>query len=524
MRAASSTRSIIWTLALLVITCAFVTAPVSATTLEEEIDLGKKLDVEILREYEQVKDEASIKEIDEYGQQLVKGSSINRPEIKYTFRILKQDDLNAFSTPGGYVYFSSHLWDVLRPNERKGVIAHEIVHIDRRHAIDAASKANRQSMWIGAILTVLGANRSVGDLIGMAHNFAVLNYSRGDEKQADEVGVQLLHEAGYNPAGLLLAMRKINRFQIEAGGEGPKYLSNHPLTKERLAYLTADLEKMGVPVPAEDVNEIPNPNTIGSVTSVSGMTVQFSSSKKLRPGDIVWLMGQGWDYRYENHIAVPVARGSVTDAGSSYSAQIALMSGVKADKIAVGTDVCALPAPEAASGIATMENGKVISKSQMKKFDRLVALQQVWNDTSDKVVNDNAGYVIITDPKNPTGYVAATRSEYSYAPVERGSVLVKLNDPDEKRWAGTIISIGRGGQTIEVLPDKGLNTDTTYEVTYPAWNSKAKYDDRVIGTAKLSSASGKIVMKMRMFMPGRSMADIQNGFDVYEEKNRPETK
>ncbi|MEN6356855.1 MAG: M48 family metalloprotease [Armatimonadota bacterium] len=503
-----------------IITCCvlFASTAFATTTLQDEIDLGKKLDVEILKEYEQVKDEAALKEINEYGQQLVKGSSINRPQIKYHFRILKQDDLNAFSTPGGYVYFASHLWDVLRPDERKGVLAHEIVHIDRRHAIDAASKANRQSWYLGAFLTVIGANRSVSDFVNMWHSFAVLNYSRGDEKQADEIGVQLLHEAGYNPAGLLLSMRKINRFQTEAGGEGSVYFSNHPLTKDRLAYLTADLEKMGVPVPPEDVKEIPNPNKIGTVAYVSDMNVRFGSSKKLQTGDIVWLMGQGWDYRYENHIAVPVARGVVTSAGSAYSAQIALMSGVKADKITVGTDVCALPAPEAAGGIASLEKGKVISKSQIEKFDRFIALQQVWNNESDKLVNDNAGYVVITDPKSPTGYVAATRSEYSYAPVATGSVLVKLNDPDEKRWAGIIISMGRSGQTIEVLPDRALDSKKTYEVTTPAWNSKVKYEDRIIGTAILAASKGKIVMKMSMFLPGKSMTDIQNGFDVYEEK------
>jgi hypothetical protein len=493
-------------------------APAIAITLEEEIDLGKKIDAEILKEYPQITDEAELKQINELGQKLINGGSVRRPEIKYHFRILKQDELNAFSTPGGYVYFSSHLWEILRPDERKGVLAHEIVHTDRRHALDAMSKARRRTGWITGALILLGANRDWQNVTGLLHNIYTLKYSRGDERQADEIGTQLLYEAGYDPAGLLLSMRKIGRFQAEAGGEPPKILSNHPPTKERLDYLTALLNKMGVPIPPENVKDIPNPNRVGQVTSIGGDRVQFSSSKKLKTRDIVWLMGQGWDYKYENHIEVPIARGVVTGTGNTYAAQIAIVPGTKPEQLGNGTGVYSLPAPEPASGVASIEtSGKIVSKSSLTKLDRLLAVQQVWDDEADKVINGNAGYAIITNPQSSTGYVAVTRPRYAYAPVAAGSVLVKLSDPNAKRWVGPIISIGRGGGTIEVLPSRALDPRKTYEVAYPAWNPKDKYENRVIGTAKLSQSSGKIVMHMTTYMPGYGISNIQTGFDVYEE-------
>ncbi|MHB9035467.1 MAG: M48 family metalloprotease [Armatimonadota bacterium] len=496
-------------------------APAVATTLDEEIDLGKKIDAEILKEYPQINDDAELKRIDEWGQKLVKGSSVRRPQIEYHFRILKQNDLNAFSTPGGYVYFSSHLWDVLQPDERKGVIAHEIVHSDRRHALDAMSKAQRRSIILGVLLGALNASRTVGDITSIANNLYTLKYSRGDERQADEIGTQLMQEAGYNPAGLLLSMRKINRFQAESGGEPPKILSNHPPTKERLDYLTALLKKMGVPIPPENIKDIPNPNKVGGVTSITGNNVQFSSSKKLQTGDIVWLMGQGWDYRYENHIEVPIARGIVTSASNAYTAQITLVPTTKPNQVSSGTGVYALPAPEPVNGVATMQPigdlGKIVSKSTLSKLERLLAVQQVWDNEANKVINGNAGYAIITNPQSSTGYVAVTQPRYAYAPVAAGSVLVKLTDPDAKRWVGPIISIGRGGGTIEVLPSRALDPRKTYEVAYPAWNPKDKYENRVVGTAKLSSSSGKIVMQMLTYMPGYGISNIQTGFDVYEE-------
>ncbi|MCE5314220.1 MAG: M48 family metalloprotease [Armatimonadota bacterium] len=492
---------------------------VAATSLEEEVELGRKLDVEILKEYPQVTDDAALKEINEYGQELMKGESIRRPEIKYHFRILKQDEFNAFSTPGGYVYFSSRLWYILRPDERKGVIAHEIVHSDRRHALDAMSKAQRRSLWLGAILTVLGASQTVGDVTGILHNLYTLKYSRGDERQADEIGTQLLLEAGYNPVGVLLSMRKINRFQEESGGETPKIFSSHPPTPERLEYLTALLNKMDISIPPEDIKDIPNPNKIGGVTKIAGNSVEFTSSEKLQAGDIVWLMGQGWDFRYENHIDVPVARGIVTKTSGGYFARITPISDAKSDQIGLGTGVYVLPAPEPVSNVAARVEsaGKIVSKSSLTKFDRFLAVQQVWEDEDDKVVNDNIGYAIITNPQSATGYLAVNRPRYKYAPVAAGSALVKLSDPDKERWVGPIISVGRGGQTIEVLPSRSLDPKKTYEVAYPAWSLKDKYEKRIIGSAKLSSTKDKIVMKMLSYRPGYSMADIQTGFDVYEE-------
>ncbi len=352
----------------------------------------------------------------------------------------------------------------------------------------------------------------------MLHSLYTLKYSRGDERQADELGTQLLREAGYDPAGLLMALRKIGRFQDTSGGEPPKIFSNHPPTQERLDYLETDLQKMGVQIPSDDIKTIPNTNKIGSITSLSGTTAQFNSSKTLHPGDLVWLMGQGWDYRYENKIEVPMARGIVSAAGSTYQSNFALVPGAKSEDIKIGSGVYSLPGVNPPQAYAEVQSGKIVSKDKLDKFDRLMAVDQVWDNESNKVINGSVGYVVITDT---TGrFMTASRPEYSYAPVGQGSVLVKLNDTDAKRWVGPIISIGKRGQTIEVLPNRQLQEKKTYEVAAPAWNAKDKYENRVIGTAKVSSTTGKIVLKMLTYRPGKSISDIANGFDVYEE-SRP---
>ena len=104
--------------------------------------------------------------------------------------MLKDDDLNAFSTCGGYIYFTDHLWNILRTDERAGVLAHEIVHSDRRHSLDAMLKLQKRSTILGAILILAGAGRTVTDIVDIANQLSTLKYSRGDEKQADEIGLQ----------------------------------------------------------------------------------------------------------------------------------------------------------------------------------------------------------------------------------------------------------------------------------------------------------------------------------------------
>ena len=119
---------------------------------------------------------------------------------------------------------------------RIGVVAHEIVHVDRRHAIDALLKQQRRRIWLSVLLVAAKAGNLAGNVASLAEQMYTLKYSRGDEEQADTGAVDMCQKAGYNPAGILLAMYKISRFESESGGAPPKIFSDHPPTKERLQF------------------------------------------------------------------------------------------------------------------------------------------------------------------------------------------------------------------------------------------------------------------------------------------------
>lgn len=506
--------------AVLVVMLAAGTAAL-AVSFQEEVDLGEKVDAQVMKEFKLYSDEAAQKEMNDYGQKLAKFAT--RQQLTFHFKILDDKEFNAFSTPGGYVYFTQRLWNVLRKDERIGVIAHEIVHTDRRHALDAISKQQRRRLWLAVILTAAKASDLVGNVASIAEQMYSLKYSRGDEEQADKGAVEMCQKAGYNPAGILLSMYKIGRFESESGGAPPKIFSDHPPTKERLQYITQLLTSKGVPIPPQDAPTVAGVGQIGKVASVASDNITFSSTKALQPGEIVWVMRDGWDFYYEKKTPVPFARAEVTATAPAPAAKVWLMPSNKKTTLAKGMDVCAMPAPAPEKGVGLMRAESKLTKTGVlqldanpKLRDRYLAMQAVWNSDNTKLVNDCVGYVVVTNPGSKSGYVAMQRPKYAYAPMQADSVLVQYTDADQQRWIGPVISIGRSGGTIEVSTSRQLDKSKTYDVLYPAWNKDDSYKKRTVGTAKFDSAGEKIVLKMATYSPGYGVSDLQNGFDVYE--------
>ena len=144
----------------------------------------------------------------------------------------------------------------------------------------------------------------------------------------------------------------------------------------------------------------------------------------------------------------------------------------------------------------------------------------MWNKDNTQLVNDNVGYLVVTNPSSDMGYVGRRNLKFAYAPMEGDSALIQVDDPDQQRWMGPVMSLGRGGGTIEVATGRKLDTARTYEIAYPAWNPDENYKKRVVAKAKFDSAGPKIVLKVSEYTPGWSMDNLQNGFDVYEQARR----
>jgi len=485
--------------------------PSLAISVNEEIDIGKKANESILKQDKLYPDENAQREMQEIGAALVK--HVNRPNIPYTFQILNLDkELNAFAVPGGYVYYTSGLWKILNHEERAGVLAHEIIHVDQRHSLDAMLKHQRRRVWTDIALILAGANDTIAQIADTVNTLHELKYSRGDEKQADEMGVGLLVKSNMNPAGLLMAMRKIMRFEQQSGGGEPAIFSSHPPTKERLAYLEQMLKDMNVAVPEVKVLETRDSYEVGVVTSAKNNIVKFTSSRTLQNGEIVWLTRPGWDAKYENHARVPFARGVVTATGSTYTA---IVSPISQDGNISDLKAARVSAPKFAEPdgtIGTVSGSKITSRVRLRQGDRLLAWQTAWDNNTNEFRNCIVGYVVVRDNNDNSNPLIIQRPEYAYAPVGQNSSLTVAFEPKESRWVAVVGSVGFADERVEAIPGSEIKSDTEYVIMTPVWENNRE----VVAKAKTAVMGKKTTLDVFGFEKAWTMRMIQPGFDIYK--------
>ncbi|HEY7776161.1 MAG TPA: M48 family metalloprotease [Kineobactrum sp.] len=139
--------------------------------------------------------------VNRIGQRLA--AQANRPDITFTFTVIDSPDINAFATPGGYVYVNRGLLSYLDSEaELAGVLAHEIAHITARHA--ARQRAGSITNQVLAVTAgVLTGSRQIMDSASMYGTELVRGYGREHELEADGLGARYMHLSGYEPDALL---------------------------------------------------------------------------------------------------------------------------------------------------------------------------------------------------------------------------------------------------------------------------------------------------------------------------------
>lgn len=210
------------------LTCGCSSARISRS---EEIRLGQEAAARVERQYRTRTDSR----VNRIGQAVAARS--RTPSLPYRFRVIEQNEPNAFALPGGPVYVTEGLLRMVGNDDAQlaGVLGHEIAHITERHSIRQLERQN----LIGAAIGILTEGRT-GQLAGILASLESLSYSRDQERDADTKGARYARAASYDPMGLVRFLEQLAR--MERGGSTLSFLRTHPGSEARADRLRGQLQ------------------------------------------------------------------------------------------------------------------------------------------------------------------------------------------------------------------------------------------------------------------------------------------
>ncbi|MDJ0367949.1 M48 family metalloprotease [Hymenobacter sp. H14-R3] len=153
----------------------------------------------------------------------------------YGFTIVDSPVINAFATPDGHVYFTRGIMAYFNDEAQfTGVLGHELGHITAQHGKKQQTRSTLSSL--GMLLGSVVAPRvmqSIGGIAQQVVGLGMLKYSRGDENQADELGVKYSTKVGYDASHMATFFQTLERTEAQSGNSTPTFLSTHPNSADR---------------------------------------------------------------------------------------------------------------------------------------------------------------------------------------------------------------------------------------------------------------------------------------------------
>jgi predicted Zn-dependent protease len=203
-------------------------------SIEEEWQLGAQLSQDVARQVRFSNDPTMNAYVRSMGQKIVAGSPAPFNQLPWEFHIVDDPALNAFAVPGGHIYVHTGLIaNADNAAELAGVMAHEISHVVARHSTEQISRQYGLSMLAGL---VLGQDPGVLSQIAaqIVAGGALARFSREAEREADELGIQAMYRAGYDPRGMASMFEELLEHQQRQPGRVEQFFATHPTTTERV--------------------------------------------------------------------------------------------------------------------------------------------------------------------------------------------------------------------------------------------------------------------------------------------------
>lgn len=265
--------------------------------MEDEQKQGSQVADQVSKQMKLSKDTALVDRVNAIGQKIAAVANTTKIQagfgndrvypFTWTFHVVDDKDVNAFSLPGGFVYINSGLLNFVRSDdELAAVLAHEVTHAAHHHASQLAHQASKMNtQWILAMIAAGLAHVNPSDLanVGTAAQMAqegVLNnhYSESAERDADHGGLILMQKAGYDPAAMLTFMQRLHDQETRSVKIELGILQDHPYTAERVTTIQTQLASMNITVTPADIIRVTNADRFAAKLDGTTSTVTLGAT------------------------------------------------------------------------------------------------------------------------------------------------------------------------------------------------------------------------------------------------------
>jgi beta-barrel assembly-enhancing protease len=200
----------------------------SENDTDEERTFGREIAARLLGQFKMAGNEKLQKYVNLVGATLV--GNCSRPELDFHFVVIESSEINAYSTPGGYVFVTTAILAHMENEaELAGVLGHEIGHVSERHIVKELNLKGSEKSAVSSLAVLLGgASETAGIAFSQAVDKAVDiilrdGYKKADEMQADSSAVLFCALSGYDPSGLVTFLDKIGKIKSGVGSTYPVY-------------------------------------------------------------------------------------------------------------------------------------------------------------------------------------------------------------------------------------------------------------------------------------------------------------
>ena len=223
-----------------------VTAAEPDPDLSKEVEIGRRAIKQIEEQWPLTSDPAIISKLEMILRRLE--PSMSR-RINWEIRLVKTEALNAFCIPGGFIFFTTGIVDALKTDsELAAVMAHEMIHADRKHSLRMSAESNKVTLGALAVMILSGGAAAPIILAQVAQVAITSAYTTELEAEADRLGLDALIKSGYSPTGMITLFEHFMAEEYKQPIAEYGIYMNHPDTPKRLAAAVKTLHDRNIPI------------------------------------------------------------------------------------------------------------------------------------------------------------------------------------------------------------------------------------------------------------------------------------